>query len=139
MNPGARLPAFGFGEPFDETDSAVPTFNVFADRWLKEYAGIECKSSTAEGYEGVLRNYLRPRFGTKSLDSIRRDELKQMIAEMIDKKLSRGTIKNAIAVVRGMFNQAIEAGIVQSNPAARLGRFTRAAGEQGTDGCGTHS
>jgi len=51
-----------------------------------------------------------------------------MIAEMIEKKLSRGTIKNAIAVIRCMFNQAIEAGIVQSNPAARLGRFTRAAG-----------
>jgi integrase len=115
---------------FDETDSQVPTFNVYADRWVKEYAGIECKSSTAEGYEGVLRNYLRPRFGRKSLDSIRRDELKQMIAEMIDKKLSRGTIKNAIAVVRNMFNQAIEAGIVQSNPAARLGRFTRAAGNK---------
>jgi site-specific recombinase XerD len=62
------------------------------------------------------------------LDAIKRDELKRMIAEMIEKKLSRGTIKNAIAVIRCMFNQAIEAGIVQSNPVARLGRFTRAAG-----------
>jgi integrase len=112
---------------FDAAESNVPTFNAYADRWLKEYAGIECKDSTTDGYEGVLRNYLRPRFGPKSLDAIRRDELKQMIAEMIGKGLSRSTIKNAIAVISGMFNQAIEAGIVQSNPAARLGRFTRAA------------
>jgi integrase len=50
-----------------------------------------------------------------------------MIAEMIEKELSRGTIKNAIAVIRRMFNEAIESGIVQTNPAAKLGRFTKAA------------
>ena len=98
-----------------------------ADRWLKEHASIECKGSTKEGYEGVLRNYLRPRFGKKQLDSIKREDLKAMIAELIGKKLSRGTIKNAIAVIRRMFNEAIESGIVQSNPAAKLGRFTKAA------------
>ena len=120
--------ALGEAGIFDGADSQMPTFDAYADRWLKEYSGIENKDSTTDGYKGVLRNYLRPRFGDKPLDAIRRDELKVMIAEMIAKKLSRGTIKNAIAVIRGMFNQAIEAGIVQSNPAARLGRFTRAAG-----------
>ncbi len=119
---------------FEETDAQVPTFDVYADRWLKEYAGIECKSSTKEGCEGVLRNYLRPRFGAKLLDAIRRDELKLMIAEMIEKKLSRSTIKNAIAVIRGMFNQAIEAGMAESNPAARLGRMTRAASQSDKKG-----
>ena len=118
----------------DEPDAQVPTFDTYADRWLKEYAGIECKGSTAEGYEGVLRNYLRPRFGAKTLDRIKRDDLKTMIGELIDQKLSRGTIKNTIAVIRAMFNQAIEDGIVQSNPAARLGRFTRAAGSSETKG-----
>ena len=51
-----------------------------------------------------------------------------MIAELVEKGLSRGTIKNAIAVIRGIFNEAIEAELVQTNPAARLGRFTKAAG-----------
>jgi integrase len=112
---------------FEETDMKMPTFGEYADKWLKEYAGIECKSSTADGYEGVLRNYLRPRFAKTLLNAVKRDDLKQMISEMIAKKLSRGTIKNCIAVIRGMFNQAIEEEIVQSNPAARLGRFGRAA------------
>ena len=57
----ARL-ALGDLAIFDEADSRVPTFDTYADRWLKEYAGIECKDSTADGYEGVVRNYLRPRF-----------------------------------------------------------------------------
>ena len=30
-------------------------------------------------------------------------------------------------MVRGIFNEAIEAGIAEANPAARLGRFTRTA------------
>jgi len=105
----------------------VPTLNVYADRWLKEHASIECKPSTKEGYDGVLRNYLRPRFGKKQLDRIKREDLKLMIAELMEKKLSRGTIKNAIAVIRRIFNEAIESGIVKSNPAAKLGRFTKAA------------
>jgi len=112
---------------FEETESQIPTFDLYADRWLKEYAGLECKSSTIDGYKGVLRNYLRPRFGTKQLDAIRRDDLELMIAEMIEKKFARSTIKNAIAVVSGRFNEAIEAGIVESNPAARLGRMTKGA------------
>jgi hypothetical protein len=63
----------------------------------------------------------------KSLDSIKRGDVKSMIAELIAAELSCGTIKNAIAVIRGIFNQAIEGGIVEVKPAARIGRFTRAA------------
>lgn len=50
-----------------------------------------------------------------------------MIAEMIEADLARGTIQNAIAALRCMFNQAIEDGVVEYSPPARLGRFTRAA------------
>src|SRR5438876_7874867 len=47
-----------------ETGQA-PTFDSYADAWLRDYARVECKTSTAHGYEGVLRQYLRPRFGMK--------------------------------------------------------------------------
>ena len=109
-----------------EKDPA-PTFDSYADHWIKHYARIECKTSTADGYDGVLRKYLRPRFGTRRLDEIERDDLKEMISELIAKELSRNTIRNAVCVIRGLFNEAIEAGILESNPAARLGRFTRNA------------
>jgi integrase len=46
---------------------------------------------------------------------------------MIAKELARGTVRNTISVIRGIFNQAIEEGIFESNPAANLGRFTRTA------------
>ncbi len=105
----------------------APSFETYADRWLKDYARIECKTSTADGYEGVLTQYLRPKFGKKRLDEIRLDDVKALINDLIGKELSRNTIRNALCVIRGLFNYAIEEGLLESNPAARLGRFTRSA------------
>jgi integrase len=108
-----------------EAESQVPTFDAYADTWLKNYARVECKTSTADGYEGVLRLYLRPRFGAQRLDEVKRTAIKAMVSDLIADKLSRNTIRNAMCVIRAIFYDAIEGGIVESNPAARLGRFTR--------------
>jgi integrase len=110
-----------------DSGEKIQTFGSFADKWLKNYARVECKTSTADGYEGVVEQYLRPRFGNHALDQIKRDDIKTMINELIAKELSRNTVRNALCVIRGIFNEAIEAGIVEVNPAARLGRFTRTA------------
>ena len=53
--------------------------------------------------------------------------MKALINEPVTKDLSRNTVRNALCVIRGIFNEAIEDGIVEANPAARLGRFTRIA------------
>jgi integrase len=111
---------------FDSAEKAL-TFGAYADQWLKDHARVECKTSTADGYAGVIEQYLRPRFGNRSLDQIKRDDIKAMINDLIAKELSRNTVRNALCVIRGIFNEAIEAGIVEVNPAARLGRFTRTA------------
>jgi integrase len=116
------------------TEGRVPTFEEYAQQWMKDYARIECKTSTADGYERVLRQYLRPRFGTKRLEEIKRDDIKTMISDLIARDLSRNTIRNALCVIRGMFNQAIESGLQDTNPAARLGRFTRTAKTADTRG-----
>ena len=102
--------------------------------WQKDYVRVECKTSTAKGYEGVLEQYLRPRFGRKLLNEIRRDDIKALINHLISKDLSRNTIRNTLCVIRGLFNYAIEEGLVESNPAARLGRFTRTAKTPDTKG-----
>ena len=106
---------------FGADEQRLPTFGEYADAWMKDYARVECKTSTADGYEGVLRQYLRPRFASKRLDAVTRDNIKLLISELIAKNLSRNTIRNALCVIRGMFNQAIESDLLKSNPAARLG------------------
>jgi integrase len=119
---------------FGEGETETPTFGAYADQWMREYARIECKTSTADGYESALRQYLRPHFGTTRLDEIKRDDIKGLINELIAKNLSRSTVRGALCVIRGMFNQAIESGLVEANPAIRLGRFTRAAKTAETGG-----
>ena len=122
----AKLVLGGLGV-FGTEEKKLPTFGVYADSWMKDYARVECKTSTAAGYEGVLRQYLLPRFANNRLDEITRDQIKSMINELVAKNLSRNTIRNALCVIRGMINQAIEGGLLGSNPASRLGRFTRTA------------
>ncbi len=112
---------------FEEAEPLMPTFGDYADLWMKDYARMECKSSTADGYESVLNQYLRPKFSTRRLKEIKRDDVKKLIGDLIEKGLSRSTVRNAVSVVRGIFNQAIEDGILEANPAVRLGRFTRTA------------
>ena len=114
--------------------ATMPTFDEYADQWMKEYARVECKPSTAHGYEGVLCQYLRPRLGRKRLDEIKRDHIKALINNLIANDLSRNTIRNALCVLRGMLNHAIEEGRLEANPASRLGRFTKTAKNAGTKG-----
>ncbi len=119
---------------FGSEQRSMPTFGAYADEWLRDYARLECKTSTADGYEGVLRQYLRPRFAMKRLDEVKRDDIKTLINDLIAKELSRNTVRNVLCVIRGMLNQAIEAGLIEANPAARLGRFTRTAKSADTKG-----
>ena len=90
---------------FSQSDPGTPNFGSYADLWLKDYARMECKSSTADGYEGVLRQYLRPRFSTKRIDEIKRSDIKALISDLISKELARSTVRNALSVLRGIFNQ----------------------------------
>ncbi len=112
---------------FQESKEQAPSFDSFASYWMRDYARLECKASTADGYEGVLRQYLRPKFGARRMDEIKRDDVKKLIADLISQDLARSTVRNAISVLRGIFNHAIEDNLLEANPAVRLGRFTRTA------------
>ena len=112
---------------FAAAEDQTPLFSEYADTWLRQYARVQCKSSTADGYEGVLRQYLRPSFGSKRLSEIKRQDVKDLISELVDKELSRSTVRNALSVLRVIFGQAVEDHLLELNPAASLGRFTRAA------------
>ncbi len=105
----------------------MPTFGDFADLWLKDHARLVCKTSTIDGYESVLRQHLRPSFASKRLNEIKRSDIKSLITDLIAKELTRSTVRNALSILRSIFNYAIEEDLFESNPAANLGRFTRSA------------
>jgi integrase len=119
---------------FGEADSKLPMFGDYADLWLKDHARLVCKSSTIDGYDSVLRQHLRPKFSARRLSEINRNDIKSLISDLIAKGFTRSTVRNALSIMRGIFNHAIEDGLFESNPAANLGRFTRTAKSSGVKG-----
>jgi integrase len=108
------------------TEPDGDTFEKYSARWLKEYADVKLKASTAASYAQLLRLFVMPRFGAKRLSEIRRDEIKTWLAEMSEAgKLSRNTLRLALSTLRVILNHAVEDELIIRNPAEKLGRFTK--------------
>jgi integrase len=75
-----------------------------------------------------------PRFGFKLLTEIRRDD-KRFLADLsqvtrdVDgqpvSKFSRNTLRLIICALRIVLNAAVEDGLIDSNPAAKIGKFAK--------------
>jgi len=113
----------------------VPTFKNYAEGWLDTYAEVECKASTKRSYEQLLRVHVTPHFGEKKITEIRREDVKRFLADLsqstrevdgsIAAKFSKNTLRLIMCSLRTVLNAAIEDGLIENNPAARMGRFTR--------------
>jgi integrase len=108
-----------------EEKAPLPTFAAYTERWLQTYAHIHCRGTTASNYQRLLRRYVLPIIGEKSFDAVTREDIKEIIATMVVKGLSKSTVANTMAPVREMFNHAIDDGVLTANPSARIGRFLR--------------
>jgi len=101
------------------------TFKQYGDWWLENCARDEIKESTYEEYSSVLKRHLYPTFGPKLMSKIKRKDVRQLIALKRKAGLSRSTIRNILAPMRGMYNQAIDDEELQYNPAANVGRINK--------------
>ena len=101
------------------------TFKDYAEQWLETTAKGNIKDSTYEEYERSLKVHLYPLFESKPLVKITREMVRQMIAAKKKAELSRSTIRNILAPMRGMYNQAIEDGKAHINPAAMMGKHNK--------------
>jgi integrase len=107
-------------------ESRVPALADYVTSWQKNYAAREMKPSTAHFYDQFLRLYVLPTFGRCRLDEIRRDAVKRWITDLTTRGLARNTVRLAVASIRSVLNIAIEDGLINSNPAQRLGRLIKA-------------
>ena len=93
--------------------------------WMKHYADQKLKPSTAGFYLEFLCRYVLPGFGSCRLDEIQRAAVKDWIADLGGRGLSRNTIRLSVSTLRVVLNCAIEDGHLELNPAAGLGRFVK--------------
>ena len=118
-----------------DSGKPVPTFKNYAEGWLDTYAEVECKASTKRSYEQLLRVHVTPHFGEKKITEIKREDVKRFLSELSQStrevdgspipKFSKNTLRLIMCSLRTVLNAAIEDGLIESNPAARMGRFTR--------------
>jgi integrase len=65
---------------------------------------------------------LTPAFGALPLPEINRERVRNFIATKSAERLSRFTVRNLVATLRAILNQAVEDGVLANNPAIRFGR-----------------
>ena len=107
------------------TENGIPLFEDYGQTWLSQHAVISCKRSTIIGYRSILDIRLIPEFGRSRLDQITRPQVKEFLSRLAKSGLSRNTLRNTLCTLRVILNQAVEDDLLDRNPAARLGRFTK--------------
>jgi integrase len=111
-------------------DAPVLTFEDAARRWFAAYAQLgQLRVSTQALYLSALERYAFPRLGKKAATSVTREDIRTLIAELLAQGRSRSLVRNVVAPIRQAFNQLLEDGVVTVNPAAKIGRFLRDAGD----------
>lgn len=119
----ARL-AMGDASPLQAEERSIPTLAAYSKDWLA-HIGQRLKPGTVGYYSQYLRLYVMPKFGDTHLDRIERDAIKKFISELADRSLAKNTIRLVITALRAVLSGAIEDGLIDSNPAQRLGRFVK--------------
>ena len=93
-------------------------------RWHEAYAPT-MKPSYEILTEGLIRNHLKPHFGSRDLRELTETDLLNFVRIKLAKGLAPKTIRNALAILRRVFYLAQQEGTVVRNPAARIGELMR--------------
>ncbi len=121
--------AAGDTSVLDSGRDRVQTLKDFAEDWLKTSVALHLKPATQENYRVAMRRHWLPALGSLPLAALTRERIKTVMAEKLSKKeLKPSSLRTALIPLTSCLNAALEAGLITSNPATRLGRFTRQPG-----------
>jgi integrase len=96
-----------------DPDAGKVTFGAYAAIWMKER---DLADTTAERYEGILRNYIEPHLGRRALSEIKEPAIRQWRKTLQDAGVGAATIAKAYRMVHSMFNTAVEDLLIRRNP-----------------------
>ncbi|HLL23855.1 MAG TPA: site-specific integrase [Kofleriaceae bacterium] len=104
-----------------------PTYDDwFNGRFWKEWViGERNKPSEQIAKRGHYKNYLGPTFGTLTLEQIGVEQVQQLRAKLVEKKLSDKTINNIMAVLSKSLRYAVEVELIEKIPRIRLRKVER--------------
>lgn len=138
----ARAPV----EKTEEEKPKVPTLSEFFDKTMSPFWEASLSPGTFSRYELSFRLHIRPVIGNVSISEFTRDQAKDFVvsllqktaakrthgeerrAEETERKLSKDSIRNVVATLRAMLNEAVDRKLIAVNHATRLGKLYREAG-----------
>jgi excisionase family DNA binding protein len=104
--------------PFRRRES--PTFNRLAEMYLEDYAKANKKSWKCDFY--ALEAHLKPRFGAMRLEEITPQLVEQYKGERL-KSVRKSSVNRELALLKAMFNIALDWGCASSNPILKIEMF----------------
>ncbi|MGH3574768.1 MAG: tyrosine-type recombinase/integrase [Pseudonocardiaceae bacterium] len=94
-------------------DAGKVTFGLYAATWIKER---DLAETTAERYEGILRNHVQPYLGDRALFEIKEPVVRQWRKKLHDAGVGAGTVAKAYRMVHSVFNTAVDDLLIRRNP-----------------------
>ena len=85
----ARKTQLAKGEVGIKDRIGAPKLKTYAESWLGNYVKIHCKYATHGLYKQVIEQHIRPTLGTKRLDEITREDIKNLIAKKVRKIVTK--------------------------------------------------
>jgi integrase len=90
------------------------SLNDFLDKWERDWAANNLSPKTAERYWQLLQKHVRPRFGTRPIQSIKVEDLNRLYSDL-HQKLAPRTIKHIHRMLHRVFGHATKWGAIKRN------------------------
>jgi integrase len=103
-----------------EPKTEAPTFKEYSEKWFDNYVCGQLRASTADEYESILRIHVLPTFGKRSIDSITRGEVRDLLLSKFKGNLSKGRTLLIKDVLSSVFNYALDDELIAANPIAGI-------------------
>ena len=83
------------------------TVGRFLDQWLDSHVATTTRATTANGYAGNVRRYIRPRLGHLALTKLQPAHIQELLAEMSARGLSTRTVSQCRTALRNALGRAV--------------------------------
>jgi integrase len=102
------------------SDPGKLTIGVYLQSWLTDTARYQVSEGTYSRYERTCRNHLVPFFGRIKLRDLGAAHVRAFKARKIEEGLNPNTVGVMQGVLSTALNQAVDDGLIPSNPASRV-------------------
>lgn len=109
------------------------TVSDLADQWYEEYVLRHLKVSARRGIDPAIKMWIKPLLGSKKVSKVKRLDVQKWVnhladpqertnkkGEKVTRQLSPKTVRNYYSALRGMFDFAVDMGIVEDTPCKNI-------------------